>query len=568
MELGLKVDKTPFTPICFRSEEKVSFKKIYHSFQDKSKKIRVVIFSPSKISEKKSNSKTQQFIIGPSGVPDSSDFFLFKLFVAKSLVENHKFDIAVVCVYNFSAAFYSIARWLIDERGFKLSQAIQTLKIAFPGKEIDFGISEILKKKYSYDGNPIYFKPNELPVPPGETDLEDESSGDSETDLAMIFFEKDNSINSPNTLPEQPKRKPPKPPPPPSLFGKSKTEISNDKRFDILTYQPKQKAAQPIPSKEPPIKQIDFSTLKIPNENSLKQKWPLPNSSLSPLKQSSYENKHSIQTKHDKASNFPSQQEPIYFINPQSNSQQTHHHHHHHHHSNISLESEQYQPPYDSYGQNPQVQPAPYNYESSSTNSSVYDGYYPQGSDQGFSKPPPGNPNSYYYSNYVPNQSDPYQNMSYDYQKNYYSGYDQSKPQPPFYNQLPPNYYPYDNQPTSDSYAYPPQQHEYSNYPPRPPMQQQQQQPSSYDYSYNYQSNYQYQNSYPDANDYNGIHHDQYQQPAVPPQPISQTPISNDPRNYDQKYRSHQYDEPNYLYPQNPEPNQQIPPNYSRYDVG
>lgn len=576
MEFGLRVENTPFTPMNSSDENSISYDSIIQYLGVESKNIRIAIFTPNQISLKKFTSKTKQFGIGNDGFPDSADFFLFKLFVAQSLVQNHAMNIAVVSTYNYSASCYVIARWLIDEKGYKFTQAIGALKKALPGKEIGFGLKEKLIKRYNFNGNPIYCQPNQLPFYNDTEEMEEK----------MVL------IDSPqkNDIIDQVKRKPPKPPPLPN--SKTTPQIENEKfspERKITTQNtivPNNQSNETNPSQQSqPTKQLQVKQTKSLtkfDENSQKQQWPV--NSLSKIeffedspqkkeetgqtyqsqKQSYYtsnQQKQEQQMNFSQSYTYPYQYEEIHVLNSNSFNQQSHHQHHqhsevhneekhkHHHHQNSDYQYYYNQDSYDHFHENPTDT---YNYPDSNT----YDRYYQhEANAQALPTQPPQNysNDSNYYTYDVPDHSDPYQTSSYYDQRGYYSNYDHQQQS---YQQHAQSYYSYNEQQNPNRYPYPSHPNMASAY---PPPQANYDYPDRYppDYQNSYQYIQQYQNEYPEHDNYNyNYHYNYHMQSQYHPPPSQPPPIQNDRPEYHDMH----YDRPTSLNKYNYNNPQHIPP--------
>lgn len=411
MEFGIQVENTPFTPFKFQSEKDISFQQIMTTLNEKPKNISVVVFSQNPISVTDSSIQSKHFKIMPNGFPSSVDFLLFKFFVSQSLISNHLVKIAVISANDFFASSYVIARWLIDEKGINLTQAIEALRKSFSIGFIEIDLKEKLTQMYIYEGPSIFLKTNRFPV----------NKEQDEVGINLIIQDDNQQPIKTNSGPK-PKPPPPPPPPPP---------------------RPQLQFQFPTPKEKFPSKLQNHANSDFLYQKNKQQPQYLTNSSQEqqkyPLQKTTYKQSNDLVNQH----------EEIQFLNVSPQSQSKHRHHHHRKH--------------EKHEQNPEVpleQNSFYQYEENTKNSydqpqsaveNTYDTYYQTPNKPDYLHTPPPQ------SDYPPKPdyySDLYHTTSVDYQSSYYPKYDQTHQTHSYDQQQFSNYYQYDNHPNINSYQY------------------------------------------------------------------------------------------------------------------
>lgn len=162
MKIGYQIPKTPFIPVCIPDETTNFSKTILKSSEIEIDHFRAVFFTPIPMSFNNLKIIESNFPNATNDFPSSADFLLFKFFVAQSFVDLNTFKMAIIST-DMRISAYVIARWLIDEKGLTVSQAIELLEKSLNQEESQLNIADKLKSMYSYEGTPVYFNETNLP---------------------------------------------------------------------------------------------------------------------------------------------------------------------------------------------------------------------------------------------------------------------------------------------------------------------------------------------------------------------------------------------------------------------
>ncbi|OHS94065.1 hypothetical protein TRFO_39731 [Tritrichomonas foetus] len=177
MFFGTNVGHTPFVPISFPTDNSVDCASIVKTVGENTKNIRIAFFTRKPISYTTENVKSQHFLVSSNGFPDSSDFFLFKIFVSQIYInDSPNFKIAIVSSCGLDLCCYVVARWLIDERGASLNQTLLLLNNSLNNYKIGPSVRINLEKLYVHSGELIYFKKEDLPIPSKQKQANNEIS--------------------------------------------------------------------------------------------------------------------------------------------------------------------------------------------------------------------------------------------------------------------------------------------------------------------------------------------------------------------------------------------------------
>lgn len=155
------VESTPFIPIPFPTPKSFTIQDISHLLRRDNRPL-VIFFTRKKLdlpNPEELPFEAKIIRIPHKRIPDGPEFYVFKDYVYEFLYKNNKDLIGIACNKGNDMSGYIIARWLIEEKGFTLQQALDRFnKVKPPG---------IAKQKYLDSLKSIYTEESIPSAPEG-----------------------------------------------------------------------------------------------------------------------------------------------------------------------------------------------------------------------------------------------------------------------------------------------------------------------------------------------------------------------------------------------------------------